>query len=72
MGRPRLGRDKSGGNKKYIKRHRNKNAEKYKQEDRERKKLARQKLKCLNCPICLSNGFMTPVLTCILNIRSRN
>ena len=53
MGRPRLGKDKSEANKEYIKRYRNKNAEKYKQEDRESKKLARQKLKLLKCPVCL-------------------
>ena len=43
MGTPRLCNDKSEVNKYYIKTYRNKNAEKYKQEDRDRKK----------CLICL-------------------
>ena len=39
MGTPRLFNDKSEVNKYYIKRYRNKNAEKHKQEDRDRDKM---------------------------------
>ena len=49
MGTPRLSNDKSEVNKYYIERHRNKNAKKYKQEDRDEKKLAEDWLKCLIC-----------------------
>ena len=49
MGTPKLSNDKSEVNKYYIKRHRNKNAKKYKQEDRNKRKLAEDWLKCLIC-----------------------
>ena len=53
MGRPKLGKNKSKANKEYIKKYRNKNAEKDMQEDRRSKRLARQNLKCLKCAVWL-------------------
>ena len=38
MGRPKLNKSKSEANKEYIKKHREKNAENYKDKDRKRKK----------------------------------
>ena len=38
MGRPKLNKSKSEANKEYVKKYREKNAEKYKEEDRKRKK----------------------------------
>ena len=53
MGRPKLGKNKSKASKEYIKKYRNKNAEKDMQEDRRSKRLAHQNLKWLKCTVWL-------------------